>query len=129
MQSEDTFSGGSMKNTCASRAARRGAALLLAVFFLAGAQGCSFISKIIGDDPPPPSEIVLDAVPSYGVISNITPAVMLEREVREGDIAITVDLEDGRVVTVVQPEDETYVVGDRVRIIRSGKIFSRVQLL
>lgn len=100
--------------------------MVLAVLVFAGPQGCASIKEMtVGNGP---AETVLQDPPSYGVISNVTPAAMLDKEIRRGDIAITVDLEDGRIVTVIQSEDNTYLVGDRVRVVRSGEKFSRVQL-
>lgn len=101
--------------------------MVLAFLAFAGAQGCAGIKNMTSGDEP--AETVLQDSPSYGVITNVTPAAMLDREIRRGDLAITVDLEDGRIVTVIQPEDNTYVAGDRVRVVRSGEKFSRVQLL
>lgn len=108
------------------RSRRIAAGVVLVLLAFVGPQGCATIKKMTAGDEP--AEIVLQDPPSYGIITNVTPAAMLNREIRYGDIAITVDLEDGRIITVVQPEDNTYVVGDRVRVVRSGEKFSRVQL-
>lgn len=106
-----------------SRLCRAYGLVLLAVFLVGLLTGCA----ASGNDGPA-AEMALQDPPSYGIVSNVAPAVMAGREIRRGDIAITVDLEDGRIVTVVQPEDNTYVVGDRVRVVRDGERFSRVQL-
>lgn len=98
--------------------------MLLAVFLCGLLTGCA----VSGNDDPA-AEMALQAPPSYGIVSNVTPAAMVGREIRRGDIAITVDMEDGRIVTVVQPEDNTYVVGDRVRVVRGEERFSRVVIL
>ncbi|CAK7032069.1 MAG: hypothetical protein DELT_02832 [Desulfovibrio sp.] len=103
-------------------------AILATVAVVFCLQGCGTITKMTTPEEPA-AETVLQNPPSYGVVTNITPAVMMEKEIRKGDLAITVDLEDGHTVTIIQPEDNTYVVGDRVRVVRSGEKFSRVQLL
>jgi len=104
---------------------------LLLAFILSGV-GCSTIQGLMQDDDTeavvPPSEIVVQSA-EYGVITQVTSALMKDREIRLGDIAITVDTDNGGIVVVIQPEDDIYRVGDRVRVIRDGQKFVRVQLL
>lgn len=93
--------------------------------FLLSASGCAFLKENVLPKPDP--EIVVQTA-EYGTITQVTSALMKDREIRYGDIAITVDTEDGRVLVIVQPEDDIYRVGDRVRVIRDGQGFVRVQL-
>ncbi len=105
------------------RAARVGVLLLL----LLGSAGCAAISDAVTGGKPEPEISVQTA--EYGTVTQVTSARMQDREIRRGDIALTVDLDDGRVVIVVQPEDTIYRIGDRVRVVRDGKGFVRVQLV
>lgn len=97
--------------------------LLLGLLLSAG--GCISL-KDMGLEKPNP-EIAIQTA-EYGTITQITSALMKDNEIRLGDIAITVDTDDGRIVIVTQPEDDIYKVGDRVRVVRDGKGFIRVQL-
>lgn len=99
---------------------------LLFVFVLSGT-GCAAIQDLLKEDEPHPEIAVQTA--DYGVITQVTSALAKDRENRLGDIAITVDTDDGKVVVVIQPEDDIYRVGDRVRVIRDGRKLVRVQLL
>jgi outer membrane lipoprotein SlyB len=92
---------------------------------LLGAGGC-IPFKSTGKEKPG-SEIVIRAA-EYGTITQITSAPVKDNETRRGNIAITVDTDDGRIVIVTQPEDDVYTVGDRVRVIRDGRGFIRVRL-
>ena len=44
-------------------------------------------------------------------------------------LALTIELDNGKTVIVAQPEDDIYTVGDRVRVMRDGNGYGRVQLL
>lgn len=100
---------------------------LLIAFILPGA-GCAALQEMVKEEEEPQPQIVVQSA-DYGVITQVTSALMKDREIRQGDIAITVDTDDGKVVVVIQPEDDIYRVGDRVRVIRDGREFVRVQLL
>ena len=97
--------------------------LVLLVF----SQGCASMREIF--DEKPEAEISVVTPIAYGVVTQVGTAAMAGREITKGDLALTVDLDDGRVVVVIQPEDNVYVVGDRVRVVRDGKGFVRVQLV
>ncbi len=98
--------------------------LLLAL--LASLGGCLSLAGLEQEKPNP--EIAIQTA-DYGTITQITSARMKGNEIHWGDIAITVDTDDGRVVIVSQPEDDVYAVGDRVRVIRDNQGFLRVQLI
>lgn len=98
---------------------------LLAVF-LTGA-GCAKVKELVEWDPPT-SEIAVQSV-EFGVVTQVTAASMKGKAIRQGEIAITVDTDDGRVLVVIQPEDDIYQVGDRVRVIRNEDGFVRVQVI
>lgn len=100
--------------------------LFLLAVFLSGA-GCAKVKELVEWDAPKP-EIAVQSV-EYGVVTQVTTARMKAREIRLGDIAITVDTDGGRVLVVIQPEDDIYQVGDRVRIIRNEDGFVSVQLI
>lgn len=53
-----------------------------------------------------------------------------EAQMRRVDygLALTVELDNGKTVIIAQPEDDIYTVGDRVRVMRDGKGYGRVQL-
>ena len=93
--------------------------LLLAI------SGCATIDDLMKEEIEP--EVVVQTA-EYGTVTQITPALMHDREIRRGDIAITVDTDNDRIIVVTQPEDDVYKVGDRVRIVRDNKGFIRVQL-
>lgn len=99
-------------------------ALMLLV--LPGAGCAAFTEAVQGKKPEP--EIMVQTA-DYGTVTQVTTAATKDREIHLGDIAITVDTDDGGVVIVVQPEDDIYKVGDRVRIVRDGQGFVRVQLV
>lgn len=116
--------------TCQSRIFRHGGRWvlpLLFAFILPGV-GCATLQGMVKEEEGPQPEIVVQSA-DYGVITQVTSALMKDREIRQGDIAITVDTDDGKIVMVIQPEDDIYRVGDRVRVIRDGRKFVRVQLL
>lgn len=98
----------------------------LVAFPLTGT-GCAFLQNVTEEEAPQ-QEVVIQTA-EYGVITQVGPASMKDKEIHVGDIAITVDTEDGRVVVVIQREDDIYRVGDRVRILRDGRGFVRVQLI
>ena len=100
--------------------------LLLTVLLLGA--GCATIADVFEGEKPE-AEIVVQSPAGYGIITNVGAASMADREIRKGDLALTVDLDDGQVIVVIQAEDAIYTVGDRVRVIRDGKGFVRVQLL
>lgn len=106
--------------------AGRGRLLLLFFVLCLVGGGCARIKEVI--DPKPESEIAIQSG-AYGSVTQVTAAKMQDREIRTGDIALTVDLDNGGVVVVIQPEDDIYTVGDRVRVVRDGQGFVRVQLL
>ena len=99
--------------------------LLLLLALLLTAPGCLALQNTTKEEIDP--EVVIQTT-EYGTITQITTARMHDREIRLGDIAITVDTDDGRVLVVTQPEDDIYKVGDRVRVVRGDKGFIRVQL-
>ena len=101
----------------------------LLVALVLAAPGCALFNGTATEDEKPAQEILVQAPPSYGVVTQVTAATMKDREIRLGDIAITVDLDDGSVVVVIQPEDDIYKTGDRVRVIRDGQGLVRVQIL
>ena len=100
--------------------------LCLALFFLVG--GCSPSQRLFSEKAP---ETVVDAgMPTYyGVVLKVEAAEMAGKEIRKGDLAITVELDSGGIVMIIQPEDDIYTVGDRVRLFRGGSGFVRAQLL
>lgn len=98
--------------------------MLLALFL--GAGGCIPVPDLGLEKPNP--EIAVQTA-EYGTITQVTSARMKDNEIHLGDIAITVDTDDGRVVIVSQPEDDIYSVGDRVRILRDTVGFIRVQVI
>ena len=99
--------------------------LLLSV---AGCSGLNMPDWLSGKQEQPESEIVVQSPPAYGTVTQVTSALSKDREIRRGDLAITVDLDDGQVLVVIQPEDDIYRPGDRVRILRDGKGLARVQI-
>jgi len=102
-------------------------ALLLLLFaLLVALPGCSAFQELTKEKIEPEVRI---QTAEYGTITQITAARMHSREIRLGDIAITVDTDDEQVLIVTQSEDDIYKVGDRVRIVRDDKGFVRVQLV
>lgn len=99
--------------------------LLLLAFFAAG---CGALQDTAAPKDPE-TVMALQSPPAYGTIAQVTSADMIGKERRKGDIAITIDLDDGQVVMVIQSEDSVYVPGDRVRVLRDGETFIRAQLL
>jgi hypothetical protein len=67
----DSFSAGNMKMGIR----RVAAVMILAGLAFAGPQGCAQFKMMTSGDEP--VEMVLKDPPSYGVISNVTPAAML----------------------------------------------------
>lgn len=96
------------------------AALLLCV------PGCSMMTP---PEEKPVSELVLAMPARTGTVMQVDAASSMDRDIHGGDIAITVNLDSGGSVIVIQPEDNIFTPGDRVRIIRSGETFVRVQVL
>lgn len=101
-------------------------ALLLLLALLSGLGGCLSLG---GPEAAQPNPEIAVQTAEYGTVTQVTSARMKDKEIRLGDIAITVDTDDGRVVVVIQPEDDIYKEGDRVRVIRDGRGFIRVQLV
>ena len=94
------------------------------------ASGCATVKNmLVKEEPVQTQEIVIQSSPSYGVVTQVTSAAMKDKEIRLGDIAITVDIDDGPVIVVIQPEDDIYKTGDRVRIVRDGQGLVRAQIL
>lgn len=92
--------------------------------------GCSTVQKAIsGEEPKTHDEIAIQSPPAMGTVASVGSALMLGKELRRGDIALTVELDDGQVIVIVQPEDNIYTPGDRVRIIRDGKGLVTAQVL
>ena len=102
-----------------------GTLLLLLFALLLALPGCSVFQEQTKEKIEP--EVTIQTA-EYGTVTQVTAAHMHDREVRLGDIAITVDTDDSQVLIVTQPEDDIYKVGDRVRIVRDNKGFVRVQL-
>ncbi|MDR3074089.1 MAG: hypothetical protein LBV01_05140 [Deltaproteobacteria bacterium] len=119
-----------MRETAPRNPARtvRGGLLLSVLLAVAlSAAGCARLKTMI--DPPPSAEIAVQSPPEYGVVTQVTSAAMAGREFYRGDIALTIDLDDGQVVVIIQTEDNVYVVGDRVRVLRDAENkFVRAQL-
>lgn len=109
-----------------SRAGARFALLCLLAFPFAG--GCASVEQTLYGKAP---ETVINAeMPvSLGTVSKVEAAEMAGKEIRRGDLAITVDLDAGGILMIIQPEDDIYTVGDRVRIFRDNAGFARAQLL
>ena len=102
--------------------------LLAALIFFVS--GCATVKNmLVKEEPVQTQEIVVQNSSSYGVVTQVTSAAMKDKEIRSGDIAITVDLDDGPVIVVIQPEDDIYKTGDRVRIVRDGQGLVRAQIL
>ena len=99
---------------------------LVLLGLLLSTNGCLSLRDMGLEKPNP--EIAIQTA-EYGTITQVTSALMKDNEIRWGDIAITVDTDDGRIVIVTQPEDDIYKVGDRVRVVRADKGFIRVQLV
>jgi len=89
--------------------------------------GCA--SRGSAGEENPVAGIAVQSPPAFGVITRVTSAAMAGKENRMGDIILTIDLDDGQVIMVIQSEDDVYVPGDRVRVLRDGKGFVRVHLL
>lgn len=99
---------------------------LLAVF-LTGS-GCAKVKELT-EWLDPKTEVSVQGA-EFGVVTQVTTARMKVRQNRQsGDIAITVDTDDGKVLVVIQPEDDIYQVGDRVRVLRNEDGFVRVQVI
>ena len=102
----------------------------LFVVLLFSASGCVTMRDMLKEEEQVPiQEIAIQNPPAYGMVSQVTAATMKDKEIRLGDIAITVDADDGSVVVIIQPEDDIYKVGDRVRVIRDGRGLVRAQIL
>lgn len=107
---------------------RRGVYLLaLGMALLAFGAGCATVQDLLDNDGD--AEIALQNPPAYGTITQVTAASMADKENRQGDVILTVDLDNGQVVMIIQSEDNIYMPGDRVRVLRDGKKFVRVQVL
>lgn len=92
--------------------------------------GCSRVQRaIVGEEPKTHAEIAVQSPPVLGTVTGVGSALMLGKELRRGDIALTVEQDDGQVIVVIQPEDNIYTPGDRVRIIRDGKGLVTAQVL
>ena len=118
-----------LSSTTRLRSVYKHGGLVLAVLFvmcLAGG-GCAKMESLIDDIGKPEPEIAIQSG-AYGTVTQVTTGKMQGREIRMGDIALTVDLDNGGVVIIIQSEDDIYVVGDRVRVIRDGEKYVRVQL-
>lgn len=75
-----------------------------------------------------PSEITVQTV-GFGTVAEVTEAAVLGRNYGPDEIAITVNLDDGRVVIIVQPEDNIFTRGDRVRVLRDAKGLARAEIV
>lgn len=93
------------------------------------AAGCVPMGEMFSEKKPPEAVINAETPVAYGVVSKVGAAEMAGKEVRTGDLAITVDLDSGGIIMIIQPEDDIYTVGDRVQIFRDGAGFARAQLL
>lgn len=122
----NTYVNGAAKNTKRVGGVRPAlaAALLLALF----ACGCAANTNGAVVEKKSEAEIFAVTPIGYGVVSHLGAAAMANKELRKGDLAITVDLDDGRVVMLIQSEDNVYAVGDRVRVFRDGDGLVRAQL-
>ena len=90
--------------------------------------GCASMTEAFSEKPKA-TEIAVYSPPAYGTITKVTTGAMLDRENRKGDIAISIVLDDGQMIVVVQSEDDVYTAGDRVMVLRDGKGFVRAQVL
>ena len=99
--------------------------LCLTALLLVG--GCASFSQAFSEKKPEPAVLTAQAPAAYGVVTQVDSADMAGKELRKGDLAITVDLDDGGILMIIQPEAEIYTVGDRVRVFREGG-FTRAQL-
>lgn len=90
--------------------------------------GCASLRSMTEEEKPV-AEIETQSPPAYGIITQVTAGAMAGKENRIGDIVLTIDLDDGQVVMVIQSEDNVYAPGDRVRVLRDGKGFVRAQVL
>ena len=92
--------------------------VLAAMVYLSG---CASVQDAISmDEQKTHMAIPVQSPPALGTVTSVSTALMAGKELRRGDIALTVDLDDGQVIVVVQPEDNIYTPGDRVRVIRDG---------
>lgn len=63
-----------------------------------------------------------------GALGGAAAGAMIEEgATRKGGLEITVELDNGELLTIVQEDDMTFYTGDRVRVLRSNDGSSRVQ--
>lgn len=108
-----------------TRSVARWAALCMATLLVIG--GCAGADKDAADTVR--RTLITAQTPIiYGVVSKVDSAEMVGKGVRKGDLAITVDLDAGGAIMVIQSEDDIYTVGDRVRLFRDKDGFTRIQV-
>ena len=98
------------------------AILLALVLYL---PGCA---QFFATSPQPPTAFDFQE-PEYGSITHINYAASMDKGIHSGDLAISVELEGGGFIVIVQPQDNIYTVGDRVRVLRDGKGLIRAQIV
>ena len=102
-------------------------AVILLVLCLSG---CGIkLPNLFGPDEPPLQQVEAGIAQQEGVITHISYAATMNMERQRGDIALTVELADGTLVVVAQPQDNIYTVGDRVRLVQTGKDTLRAQIV
>ena len=127
-----------MKRQTAVRAAASGApksgpksawvaAFCLALSLCAG--GCASVGQAFTEKAPETTVLAGEVPANYGVVVKVGSADMAGKELRKGDLAVTVELDNGGLIMLIQPQDDIYTVGDRVRIFRDNAGFVRAQLL
>ena len=62
-----------------------------------------------------------------GVAGSLLGGAIEEGVTRKNALEITVEMDDGQIIAVVQEADDVYMVGDRVRIVKSADGTTRVR--